>query len=149
MSGQNGDMAPVRSKRKVKAVNYSDDNAFDQMQERANEAAAAAVSKPGARRNGAAGNTNGSNGNGTSSGTANGGGSTGSKNATKGRRDDVDDIEVSFPMNWQRRLPAGEKQSAVVDFEGSELHDDGRLHLKDGSTLGPDGKCYKSACWSL
>jgi hypothetical protein len=116
-----GATTPARSKRKVKTVNYSDDNAFDQMQERANEAAALAATKPATRRGGAP------------------------KGSRAVRRDvDLEDVEVSFPMNWQRKIPAGERLSSVMDFEDAVLKDDGKLYLRDGSTMGPDGKCIIS-----
>lgn len=45
----------------------------------------------------------------------------------------------NFPLNWQPKLPPGEKLSAVMDFEGA-IVDNGVLTLQDGETLAPEGR---------
>lgn len=54
----------------------------------------------------------------------------------KRERDSVID---NFPLNWQRRIPAGERLSATMDYSGARV-DDGILYFKDGTTLEPDGR---------
>ena len=101
----------MRSKRKVSRVNYAEENNDDEVEPVAEATPVVDV------------------------------GSKGKKSVkSNGTKRDSTTLSAAdkFPLNWQRRVPAGEKTSSVMDFDGAVLKE-GVLRLLDGTSLGPEG----------
>lgn len=108
-----------RSRRKVSRVNYAEDVAAEEAPADKDDSVATTMtgkSKGGINKK--------SNNSAPSTDTL----------PTKRERDD------NFPMNWQRRIPAGERLSAAMDYADANIVDKRTLRFRDGSTLKQNGK---------
>lgn len=106
-----------RSRRKINRVNYAED--------------APQVYEEHPESNGASTKTN---------GHGNGHGGRRRGPGAKRDREKSPSSNDNFPLNWQRRIPLGEEVTAVKDFDGAKVKDDGILYFNDGTTLAPQGK---------
>jgi hypothetical protein len=107
-----------RSRRKVSRVNYAEDSNVEEVSERSSSISSVSTAATGS--------------------TGTGGPGRGRKKNTEAKRE-RDSVTDNFPMNWQRRILAGERLSATMDYSGARMAD-GILYFKDGTTLEPDGK---------
>lgn len=115
-----------RSRRKVSRVNYAEDSNVEEVSERSSSISSVSTA--------------------ATSTTTTGGPGRGRRKNTEAKRE-RDSVTDNFPMNWQRRIPAGEKLSATMDYSGATVAD-GVLYFKDGTRLEPDGMLLFFA-WKL